>query len=134
MPLTRTGVKLLPPAMESATPTPEADNTGNLAAAIALLAQKLTSPATQTIPKVKILEPDTFDGADPYQLRTFLLHCSLNFKECADAFSTDDAKVTYTLSFLTGSAMDCFEPYLHDPPQPPALAIQLRPFPRRTGV
>src|SRR6266481_3243872 len=119
MPITRTGVKLLPPAMESATPTPEADNTGSLAAAIALLAQKLTSPATPTIPRVKIREPDTFDGADPHQLRTFLLQCSLNFKECADAFSTDDAKVTYTLLFLMGSAMDCFEPYLHDPHNPP---------------
>src|SRR6266481_816759 len=119
MPLTRTGAKLLPPAMESATPTPEADNMGNLAAAIALLAQKLTSPATPTIPRVKIWEPDTFNGADPHQLRTFLLQCSLNFKEHADTFSTAHAKVTYALSFLTGSAMDCFEPYLHDPHNPP---------------
>src|SRR6266481_6300842 len=119
MPITHTGAKLLPPAMESATPTPEADNTGNLAAAIALLAQKLTSPATPTIPHVKIWEPDTFDGMDPHQLRTFLLQCSLNFKECTDAFSADEAKVTYALSFLMGSAMDCFEPYLHDPDNPP---------------
>src|SRR6266481_2554606 len=119
MPITRTGAKLLPPAMESATPTPEADNTGSLAAAIALLAQKLTSPATPTIPRVKIREPDTFYGADPHQLRTFLLQCSLNFKERTDAFSTDDVKVTYALSFLMGSAMDCFEPYLHDPHNPP---------------
>src|SRR6266481_5877351 len=119
MPITHTGVKLLPPAMESATPTPEVDNTGNLAAAITLLAQKLTSPATPTIPHVKIREPDTFDGADPHQLCTFLLQCSLNFKERADAFSTDDAKVTYALSFLTGSVMDCFKPYLHDANNPP---------------
>src|SRR6266481_1147521 len=119
MPITRTGAKLLPPVMESATPTPEADNTGNLAAAITLLAQRLMSPATLTIPRVKIREPDTFDGADPHQLRTFLLQCSLNFKERTDAFATDDAKVTYALSFLTGSTMDCFEPYLHNPHNPP---------------
>src|SRR6266481_3564470 len=106
MPITRTGVKLLPPAMESATPTPEADNTGNLATAITLLAQKLTSPATPTIPRVKIWEPDTFDGTDPHQLHTFLLQCSLNFKERTDAFATDDTKVTYALLFLTGSMMD----------------------------
>jgi len=56
---------------------------------------------------------------DPHQLCTFLLQCSLNFKECADAFATDDAKVTNTLSFLTGSAMDCFEPCFHDPDNPP---------------
>src|SRR6266481_8655012 len=118
MPITRTGVKLLPPTMESVTPTPEADNTGSLATAIALLAQKLTSPATPTIPRVKIREPDTFDGTDLHQLPTFLLQCSLNFKECADAFATDDVKVTCALSFLMGSAMDCFELYLHDPHNP----------------
>src|SRR6266481_5150893 len=119
MPITCTGAKIPPPMMESATPAPEADNTGNLAAAITLLAQKLTSPVTPTIPHVKIWEPDTFDGADLHQLHTFLLQCSLNFKERADTFATDDAKVTYALSFLTGSAMDCFDPYLHDPHNPP---------------
>src|SRR6266481_1885158 len=119
MPITRTGAKLLPPAMESATPTPEADNTGNLTATITLLAQKLTSPATPTIPCVKIWEPDTFDGVDPHQLCTFLRQCSLNFKECADTFATDNMKVTYALSFLTGSAMDCFKLYLHNPHNPP---------------
>src|SRR6266481_8804492 len=118
MPITRTGAKLLPPAMESATPTPEADNTGNLATTITLLAQKLTSPATPTIPCIKIWEPDTFDGVDPHQLCTFLRQCSLNFKECADTFATDDMKVTYALSFLTGSTMDCFKLYLHDPHNP----------------
>src|SRR6266481_5890855 len=102
MPITCTGAKLLPPAIESGTPPPEADNTGNLATAIALLAQKLTSPATLTIPRIKIQEPDTFDGVDPHQLHTILLQCSLNFKEHTDTFATDDAKVTYALSFLTG--------------------------------
>ena len=56
---------------------------------------------------------------DPHQLCTFLLQCSLNFKECSDAFSTNDAKVTYALLFLMGSTMDCFEPYLHNPDNPP---------------
>ena len=57
--------------------------------------------------------------ADPHQLHTFLLQCSLNFKEHADTFTADEAKVTYALSFLMGSTMDCFEPYLHDPNNPP---------------
>src|SRR6266481_1489739 len=60
-----------------------------------------------------------FDAMDPHQLHTFLLQCSLNFKERADAFTTNEAKFTYTLSFLTGSTMDCFEPYLHDADNPP---------------
>ena len=42
-----------------------------------------------------------------------------NFKECADSFAASEVKVTYALSFLMGSTMDCFEPYLHDPNNPP---------------
>src|SRR6266481_4755161 len=101
--------------MESDTPSPSMDNVANLAMAIALLAQNLASPATPAISWVKIQELDPFDGTDPHQLCTFLLQCSLNFKEHTDTFSTNDPKVTYALSFLTGSTMDCFEPYLHDP-------------------
>src|SRR6266481_4081256 len=119
MPITCTGAGAPPAAMESDTPTPSTNNIANLAMAIALLAQNLASPATPAIPQVKKREPDPFDGVDPNQLHTFLLQCTLNFKECADAFSADEANVTYALSFLTGSAMDCFEPYLHDPDDPP---------------
>src|SRR6266481_7648534 len=106
MPSTHAGAGNPPSMMESDTPTPSMDNVANLAPAIALLAQNLASPATLTIPQVKIREPDPFDGTDPHQLHTFLLKCSLNFKEHTGAFSTDEAKVTYALSFLTGSTMD----------------------------
>src|SRR6266481_1380769 len=114
MPITHASAGLPSSTMESDTPTPSMDNVANLAAAIALLAQNLASPATPAIPWVKIWELDPFDGTDPHQLHTFLLQCSLNFKEHTDAFATDEVKVTYALSFLMGSAMDCFEPYLHD--------------------
>src|SRR6266481_6808258 len=114
MPITCAGAGLPSSTMESDTPAPSMDNIANLAAAITLLAQNLTSPAASTIHQVKIWELDPFDGMDPHQLHTFLLQCSLNFKEHTDTFSTDEEKVTYALSFLTGSTMDCFEPYLHD--------------------
>src|SRR6266481_5551855 len=102
MPITCTGAGAPPAAMESDTPAPSTDNVANLATAIALLAQNLASPATPAIPQVKIREPDPFDGTDPHQLCTFLLQCTLNFKERADTFTADEAKVTYTLSFLMG--------------------------------
>src|SRR6266481_4147613 len=119
MPTTCTCAGLPSSTMESDTPTPSTDNIANLAAAITLLAQNLTSPATPTIPWVKIQELDPFNGMDPHQLHTFLLQCSLNFKECTDTFTANEAKVTYALSFLTGSMMDFFEPYLHDTNNPP---------------
>src|SRR6266481_1139313 len=123
MPTTHTGAGLPSSTMESDTSAPSIDNVANLAAAIALLAQNLASPATPAVPWVKIREPDPFDGMDPHQLHTFLLQCALNFKECTDAFMANKAKVTYTLSFLMGSAMDCFKLYLHDTDNPPPWVI-----------
>src|SRR6266481_1268136 len=119
MPITCAGAGLPSSTMESDTPAPSMDNIANLAAAITLLAQNLASPATPTVPWVKIQELDPFDGMDPHQLHTFLLQCSLNFKKHTDAFATNEVKVTYTLLFSMGSAMDCFEPYLHNPDNPP---------------
>src|SRR6266481_4527653 len=75
---------------------------GDLAAAIALLAHTL---------------------ADPNKLRTFILQCSLHFRDRANAFASDRAKVTYALSFLTGPALGWFEPMLFDQDgEPPWLS------------
>ena len=65
--------------------------------------------------RVKIREPDPFDGSDPEKLCTFLLQCKLNFRDCKDLFQDETTKVNYVLSYLKGSALDCFEPGLLDP-------------------
>ena len=69
--------------------------------------------------RVKIREPNPFDGSDPKQLRTFLLQCKLNFRDCKDLFQDETTKVNYVLSYLKGSALDCFKPGLLDPLEPP---------------
>ena len=48
----------------------------------------------------------------------FILQCSLHFQDCANAFSSGRAKVTYALSFLTGPALGWFEPALFGPALP----------------
>ena len=68
--------------------------------------------------RVKLREPDTFDGSDPKKLRTFLLHCKLNFPDRPDLFPDRTTKVNYILSYLKGSALECFEPGLLDPITP----------------
>src|SRR6266481_4236494 len=78
---------------------------GDLAAAIALLAQTLAAPKLTSVPATKLWELDTFNGADPNKLQTFILQCSLHFRECANTFTSNSAKVTYTLSFLMGPAL-----------------------------
>ena len=38
----------------------------------------------------------------------------LNFWDCKDLFHNEETKVNYTLSYLKGIALDCFEPTLLD--------------------
>ena len=62
--------------------------------------------------KVKLRDPDAFDGSDPCKLRTFLSQCKLNFCDRRDHFQDNSTKVSYVLSFLKGMALECFEPGL----------------------
>src|SRR5882672_7323353 len=72
--------------------------------------------------KPKLREPDPFNGSDSRKLRTFILQCKLNFQDHPDMFKSDTAKVNYMLSYLKGSALDCFELALLDPNEPQWLS------------
>lgn len=64
--------------------------------------------------KAKVKDPDVFDGNDPAKLKTFLVSLSLVFLDRPNYF-TDQRKITYTLSYLSGAAREWFEPDLLDP-------------------
>src|SRR3984885_13225953 len=64
--------------------------------------------------KVKVHEPDTFDGADPRKLRDFLVSCNLHFCDRPHVFSSDE-KILFILSYLKRAAINWFEPGLMDP-------------------
>src|SRR6267142_2593733 len=68
--------------------------------------------------KPKLWEPDTFNGSDPRKLRTFILQCKLNFRDHPDLFKDDKSKVNYVLSYLKGTALDCFKSTILDPKEP----------------
>src|SRR6266481_5258136 len=72
--------------------------------------------------KVKLQDPDPFDGSDTRKLRTFVLQCKLNFRDRSDLFQDDTMKVNYMLSYLKGTALDCFEPTLLEMPEPAWLS------------
>ena len=74
----------------------------------------------QETPSAKVWDPDLFDGSDPKKLRGFLLECKLNFRAQPKAFRTENAKVNYTMSFLKGTALDYFKPFLDTPDDEPA--------------
>src|SRR6266481_5927814 len=72
--------------------------------------------------KVKLRDPDPFDGSDTQKLRTFVLQCKLNFCDRSDLFKDDTMKVNYMLSYLKGTALDYFEPALLEMPEPTWLS------------
>src|SRR5882724_2256880 len=73
--------------------------------------------------KAKLWEPDPFDSSDSRKLRTFILQCKLNFRDRKDLFEDDTDKVNYVLSFLKGTALDCFESAILDPVEPAWLSV-----------
>src|SRR5882672_5207478 len=68
--------------------------------------------------KPKLREPDPFYGSNSQKLHTFILQCRLNFRDCPDLFQDDKSKVNYGLSYLKGTALDCFESAILDPDEP----------------
>src|SRR5882724_4495922 len=68
--------------------------------------------------KPKLRESDPFDSSDSRKLRTFILQCKLNFQDHKDMFEDDTKKVNYVLSYLQGTALDCFEYAILDPVKP----------------
>ena len=91
------------------------ESTLNLAQAIMLMTQELrrreNTPSSRSIGKVK--EPDTFDSSDPRKLNNFILLCNLYFRN-SPAYSDNEPKVTFALSFLRGIALEYFEPSILD--------------------
>ena len=131
MPFTRTNPPTAddPSAATNTASAPDPDMGGDLAAAIALLAQTLATrnvdpppapyaPAALVTSPTRLREPDTFDGLDANKLQVFILQCSLHFQDRANAFSSNRAKVTYALSYLMGPALSWFEPGLFNPSPP----------------
>ena len=94
-----------------------------LATAISLIARTLertaappTAPTAPNQPsgneRHNVREPDQFDGSDPNKRRSFFTQLVLVFKARPRTFDSDERKVTYALSYLKGTALQWFEPYL----------------------
>ena len=77
----------------------------DLASALLKLADSISGPKTSS-GRTKVREPDTFDGSDARKLQSFIVQCTLNFRDRPDAFSSDSAKVNFALSYLKGTALD----------------------------
>ena len=89
---------------------PSTFNPSTLTEAITLMTNELRK-RQEPSKKAKAKEPDTFDGSDPKKLNNFILLCNLYFRN-NPAYSEDETKVTFALSYLRGTALEYFEPSL----------------------
>ena len=95
------------------TPLPD-DSSPNLAQAILLMTSELRRHEDQSpTHRAKAKEPNTFDGSDPKKLNNFILLFNLYFR-INPAYSDDAWKVTFTLSYLCGTALEYFESSILD--------------------
>src|SRR6266481_5096869 len=100
-------------------PQPQPDETHLPQSDAEVLASAIDRVVKSNLPnKVKLRDPDPFDGSDTRKLHTFVLQCKLNFCDRSDLFQDDTTKVNYMLSYLKGTALDCFEPALLEIPEP----------------
>jgi Domain of unknown function (DUF4939) len=84
-----------------------------LVRALTLLANSIGAPKVSKA-RTKVRKPDPFDGSNTRKLQPFLVQCQLNFHDRPDTFASDEAKVTFALSYLKGTALDYFKPALMD--------------------
>src|SRR3979490_277553 len=67
-------------------------------------------PTEDTGSQAKVREPKVYGGMDQAKLHTFFLQCMLNFRDHLSAFKTDASKIQYAISYLSGPALQYFEP------------------------
>jgi len=61
---------------------------------------------------IKTRDPDTFNGSDPDKLSAFFTSCTSTFQSKPQTYRKGSAQVNYAISFLRGTALDLFEPYI----------------------
>jgi Domain of unknown function (DUF4939) len=84
-----------------------------LVRALTLLANSIRAPKASKV-WTKVCEPDPFDHSNTHKLQPFLVQCQLNFRNRPDTFTSNEAKVTFALSYLKGTTLDYFKPALMD--------------------
>ncbi|KAI0362863.1 hypothetical protein BV20DRAFT_959431, partial [Pilatotrama ljubarskyi] len=110
----QTPLRQLPLPSGSPRPAPApSDLSQELAGAFALISEAF-SRAYHSTPDEQhnVREPDQFDGSNSDELRIFFAQLELVFKARPRTFNSEAKKVTYALSYLKGTALQWFEPYL----------------------
>jgi hypothetical protein len=85
----------------------------NAAATTPAMPARAPSPVPRSS-EPKTSPPPTFDGTKPRECRPFLNHCRINFQTQPSRFSSEQAKVFYTIGYLRGPAFELVAPFLDE--------------------
>ena len=80
-----------------------------LAEALRQISENLNRGSAPKPHQSKAHIPDTFDGSDPHKLNYFLFQCRLFFRANPSQFSTNEEKINFAMTYLSGVAQDWFE-------------------------
>jgi len=80
-----------------------------LAKALQQLSENLNRGLVPKPHQSKAHIPNTFDGSDPHKLNHFLFQCRLFFHANPLQFSTNEEKINFAMTYLSGVAQDWFE-------------------------
>jgi len=80
-----------------------------LAEALRQLSENLNRGSAPKPHQSKARIPDTFNGSDPHKLNHFLFQCQLFFCANPSQFSTDEEKINFAMTYLSGVVQDWFK-------------------------
>ena len=80
-----------------------------LAEALWQLSKNLNRGSAPKLHQLKAHILDTFDGSDPHKLNYFLFQCWLFFYANPLQFTTDEEKINFVMTYLSGVAQDWFK-------------------------
>jgi len=77
-----------------------------LAKALWQILENLNRGSALKLHQSKARIPDTFDGSDPHKLNHFLFQCRLFFHANPLQFSTNEEKINFAMTYLSGVVQD----------------------------
>jgi len=80
-----------------------------LAKALRQLSENLNKGSVPKPHQSKAHILDTFNGSDPHKLNHFLFQCQLFFHANPSQFSTNEEKINFAMTYLSGVVQDWFE-------------------------
>lgn len=82
------------------------------ASAQPLVSAPVVAPATASVRPPRLADPDKFDGTRS-KFRNFATQLQLHFSSNPAAYLTENSRIVYAASFLTGNAYTWFSPYIN---------------------